>query len=354
VHRALLGLTVITLACASVSAQAPARPSADARASTIARARVWSATDIPSQNLRTGPQAKDGFAPGAMVVCDYLDKKLSGASPKFACNFGEADEVKVKFGGTNGEVYGEVAASRLLWALGFGADRMYPVKVVCRGCPRAFGGIAKISGEQLFDPAVIERKASGTELTPDGEEGWSWKELDLVDERAGGARKAERDALKLLAVLLQHTDTKPQQQRLVCLEEPTPDGECGRPFMMINDVGLTFGRANQANTNVLSGVNLAEWSRTPVWKNGEGCVGNLPRSFTGTLKDPIISEDGRVFLASLLTQLSDAQLHDLFDVARVTLRPRSPVSGRSGFPAVQEWVDAFKNKRQQIIDRRCA
>ena len=68
------------------------------------------------------------------------------------------------------------------------------------------------------------------------------------------------------------------------------------------------------------------------------CVGNLPRSFTGTLKDPVISEDGREFLADLLEQLSDAQLNDMFEAARVDPEP---------------WTRAFKAKRQQIVDRRC-
>ena len=123
-----------------------------------------------------------------MVTCDYVDKKLSGNSPKFACRVGVDDEVKVKFGGTNGEVYGEVAATRLLWALGFGADWMYPVRVVCRRCPADFRGTALRDGSQEFDPAVIERKMAGTEFP--AEEGWSWKELDAVDETLGGASRA--------------------------------------------------------------------------------------------------------------------------------------------------------------------
>jgi hypothetical protein len=44
--------------------------------------------------------------------------------------------VKVKYGAGNSEVYGAVVATRLLWALGFGADAQYPVIVVCRGCSR--------------------------------------------------------------------------------------------------------------------------------------------------------------------------------------------------------------------------
>ena len=136
----------------------------------MARSRLWSPSDVASKDLKAGPRGPGSFQFHETVTCRYLDKKLSGKSPKFACVIGEDDEVKVKFGGTNGEVYGEVLATRLLWALGFSADRMYPVNVICQGCPDGFLGIERANDESRFDPAVIERKADGHEW---GEKGWS-------------------------------------------------------------------------------------------------------------------------------------------------------------------------------------
>jgi hypothetical protein len=205
----------------------------------------------------------------------------------------------------------------------------------------------------LLDPTAIERKYAGAEFGREGE-GWSWKELEMVSEAAGGAPRAHVDALKLLAVFLQHTDSKRQQQRLLCLEESRKGTTCAHPFMMINDLGRTFGRANLTNANFEGSVNLQEWSRTPIWRETRGCVGYLSKSLTGTLGNPEISEEGRQFLAKLLAQLSDAQLHDLFEVARFHLRPRSPKHGPSGFPDEQEWVNAFKQKRSEIEERRCS
>jgi hypothetical protein len=325
-----------------------------------------------------------------------VKKQLSGKSPKFACKIEPDDEVKVKYGGGNGEVYGEVAATRLLWALGFGADRMYSVKVICHDCPTSLNGTARNDHDTIFDPATIERKMPGVPFH--GDEGWSWPELDQVDEAAGGATRAQRDALKLIAVFMQHTDTKPQQQRLLCLEHSafpttsltatatgaastttasTTTGattapaatapaapaakrseavgiECTHPFMLLNDVGLTFGRANTFNDNTKGGMNLASWSKTRVWKHSKGCVGNLPKSMTGTLNDPEISEEGRQFLADLLMRLSDAQIHDLFEVSRAQLRLRDPGDVNSGYPTLDEWVTAFKEKRDEIVNRRCS
>jgi hypothetical protein len=379
----------------------PRAADGSARAKVIARSRVWMPTDVATLDIKAGPSDPTAFTFGQTVECTYVKKQLSGKSPKFACKIDADDEVKVKYGGGNGEVYGEVAATRLLWALGFGADRMYPVKVICHDCPSNLNGTIRSDRDSIFDPATIERKLPGAAFH--GDEGWSWAELEKVDEAAGGATRAQRDALKLIAVFMQHTDTKPQQQRLLCLDDSMPGTtttgaspatapptstaptsttppkttadtgtttattakpttaahsaaatECRHPLMLLNDVGLTFGRANTFNDNTKGGMNLASWSKTPVWKHAKGCVGNLPKSMTGTLNDPEISEEGRQFLADLMMQLSDAQIHDLFEVSRAHLRLRDPGDVNSGYATLDEWVTAFKDKRDQIVNRSCS
>ena len=354
----LLRASAAAVACATTACGPGSRPvltpdAARARVAVLARARLWAPTRVRSLDLRTGPAGPGAFTPGTTVRCTYVDTRLDGKSPKFICRIREGDEVKVKFGAGNGEVYGETLATRLLWALGFGADRMYPATVVCRGCPDALGGTPDGAGARRFDPAVIERRMAGREWSPDGSEGWAWNELNVVNPAEGGASRAQRDALKLLAVFMQHTDSKPQQQRILCLGERR-GASCRRPFLMISDVGLTFGRANPMNVNETGSVNLAAWRRTPVWKGDTGCTGNLPKSLTGSLDDPVIGEEGRLFLARLLDQLSDRQLHDLFAVAGVESRLRSPGDASSGYPPAAEWVEAFKEKRAQIASRRCS
>ena len=73
------------------------------------------------------------------------------------------DVVKVRYGADNGEVEGTVLATRLLWALGFGADGAYPVRLVCHGCsddPWNKRGCTQSS--HTFDIATIERSHPGT------------------------------------------------------------------------------------------------------------------------------------------------------------------------------------------------
>ena len=319
------------------------------RVAILRRSQVWRKTDIPSVNIRRGPTGADAFSPGQTVTCDFVKHKFSGHSPKFQCTRARDDSFKVKFGETNGEVFGEVAATRLLWALGFGADRMYPVRLVCRGCPKDLESEAAAApGEKVFESAAIERPADGDKIETFPDQGWAWQELDLLEPAAGGAPRAHLDALKLLAVFIQHSDNKSAQQRLVCL-----DKACERPFMLVQDLGLTFGSVTYWNRGELSSVNFDRWSSTPIWTQERGCVGNLPKSMTGSLQDPVISEEGRRFLASLLAQLSDAQIRDLFDVARFPSRmfPKGEPAASRG--SLDEWVRVFKEKRREIADRRC-
>jgi hypothetical protein len=54
-------------------------------------------------------------------------------------------------------------------------------------------------------------------------------------------------------------------------------------------------------------------------------------------------------------QLSDRQLRDMFEAGRAYLRPRAPsMLDPNGFPTADDWATVFKNKRAQIVDKRCA
>jgi hypothetical protein len=327
----------------------------DTRLAFIQAAQVWSRVDTPHLDLRTGPPGPGAFQPDEVVACDYVDATMHGASRKFKCAITPDDVVKVRYGRHNGEVQGSLMATRLLWALGFRADRVYAVRVRCRGCSSdPWHQHGRASGSHDFDPAVIERPPPGHEMRIDGKKsGWAWPELDLVEETAGGAPRYQRDALKLLAVLMQHTDNKSSQQRLLCLPGGlTADGRCEKPFMMLHDVGLTFGHANRWNHDSTGSVNFQEWVDTPIWKDGSSCVGDLSKSHTGTLGDPRITEAGRKFLADLLLQLSNRQLHDLFEAAGVERRTTKS-GGVKSQPNVEDWVAAFMHKRNEIVTHRC-
>jgi hypothetical protein len=354
-------LSLVVAFCCTVGLGAEDNPyrklSDSMRMDAIRRARVWTPVSVSDRNIKEGPRLKGAVRPGQTVTCQYSDKDSGGKTPKFWCTLAPGDHVKVKYGEDNGEVYAEVAATRLLWALGFGADGMYPATVVCEGCStdpfsdRQRKDPAPKDASHTFDPAVVERSAPGDIMESGKNSGWGWIDLNSVDQTRGGAPLAHRDALKLLAVLMQHTDTKPEQQRLVCLDRfkglpAKANGSCAHPFMMLGDLGKTFGAANFFNKDAPGSANLKAWSEAGIWRGDKDCVGNMNQSFTGTLDRPKISEDGRRHLSSLLEQLSDEQIHDLFEVAQFTRRDKATT--------IDDWVRVFKQKRAEIAGRRCA
>lgn len=334
----------------------------DERLDYLRRAHLWRPQTTGALDLLQGPPGPGSFRFDETVTCSYDEKEtagLDGATPKFACRIGASDVVKVKYGRDNGEVYAEVAGTRLLWALGFGADRIYPVRVVCRGCPadpwqeRA----AEPGAERTFDLAVIERKAPGEPIEVKGAEpGWAWYELGALDPTQGGAPAAHADALRLLAAFMQHGDNKDEQQRFVCLPDglvTRPDGSesCTAPFLMVSDVGATFARADLMNRNKMD---YQGWASVPVWRDRERCEAQLKRSWTGTLGHPVIGEGGRAMLASLLGALSDEQIRDLFRASRVERRGETIEAGESARPVtLDDWVAVFHRKRSEIAEKRC-
>jgi hypothetical protein len=367
--------------------------SAKDRLQAVRNATIFSPKPVGEADIMQGPsQETNQFQLhfNDKVICDFATpgSQMGGKTQKFACNItrvesanGEVqvlndqikeEPVKVKFGPNDNEVYAEVASSRLMWALGFYADAWYPVRVECHNCPsdpESGNGSRDI---RMFDPAIIVRKFKGHKMYEVGkdDEGWSWKELAQVN----GRPTFERDGLALLAAFIVHSDNKPPQQRLVCdkvkVDETTHPftTTCDNSKMLVQDVGATFGGGGSFTNNDGAKMNLDQWSGNGLWKKvGKGgpdspqCQARLKKSLTAKdgLEDPMVSEEGRRFLAGLMCQLSDSQVTDLFRMARVAQMPRyhnSDGSFKSTFTEdaiVRQWVDAFKKKREDLAAGRC-
>lgn len=327
-------------------------PADDARNLALRQARVWRPTDPAAVDLAANPRDPDGALSGAIVRCRYLPRPARGTTPKFDCVLPSGEVVKVKYGRT-GEIHAEVAASRLLAALGFGSDRMFLVpRLRCYGCVRApfytawafdYVHATALLARSIPDDAytdfewtAVERRHEGLAIESGSGSGWAFYELDPIDP-ARGANRAERDALRLAAILLAHWDNKAANQRLVCLDQTVP---CARPFAFVHDLGATFGPNK---------MNLDGWRAAPVWSDPARCTISM-RSFPyngGTFPDAHVSEDGRRLLARQLTALSAQQLSALFTAARFGEFHRG-----AGAPAdVSAWVRTFQEKVRQIAER---
>lgn len=326
------------------------------RADALRRAHVWHS---PTQPIAQAALARNPPGPGSFketdeVDCTFVPRAVGGTTPKFYCAVADGETVKVKYGASNPELPAEVAATRLLHAIGFETDRMYVVRSVrCRGCPpfpfEALECVAHTAASAclrgaspdhvvIVRGAVIERAAAGRTIESAPGEGWAWYELDAVDAGRGGSSRAELDAFRLLAVLLAHWDNKAGNQRLICPPgSEGRDGACAAPLAMIHDLGATFGPLK---------LDLPNWRRTAVWSDRAGCRVSL-KSMPfggGTFPDREISEGGRQLLLRLLHQLSRDQLRDVFAAAGVARFEQVVAEGRDP----DAWADAFIAKVREI------
>jgi hypothetical protein len=339
---------------------AAARPSSpivspELRDRALKRATIWQPTDVASFDFSANPPDPSGALSESIVRCRYLPEAADGTAPKFDCVLRNGEVVKVKYG-PSGERFAEIAASRLLTALGFGADRMYWVpRVRCEGCPpfpfhtawlldrlHARAAIAPhLSSDRPtdFEWVAVERKHEGETIKSQEDKGWAWYELDQIEPRPGATR-AEVDALRLAAILLAHWDNKSSNQRLVCLD-PQPlstTRPCARALAMIQDLGATFGPKR---------VELENWMATSVWKDPRRCtvsMRQLPYD-GGTFPDTQISEGGRQLITRQLSALTDGQIVALFSGARFS----EFTGGRGAEADPNVWAQRFRDKVQEIV-----
>ncbi len=301
--------------------------------------------------MSKNPIDPSGLLSTALVECRHLEKPAGGTSPKFDCVLGDGEAVRVKYGMTQ-EIHAEIAASRFLTALGFGADRVYSIRRLrCYGCPRdpyyttktldyvhARGVVAQTmpdEGYTDFEWVAVERHYDGVTIAATHDQGWAWFELRDADAAVPRLR-AERDALRLVAVLLAHWDNKAENQRLMC-KSPDADGSCADAIAIIQDLGSTFGPDR---------VNLEAWTKTPVWIDRAACRISM-KMFPyegGTFPDAQISEAGRRLLARQLAALNDEQVRTLFAAARF------PEAEGKDSTRAKAWAQVLSAKIREIVD----
>ncbi len=348
-------------ACDSTSAEQAPQPSRvqkskkvsdEERRDALSRAMVWRHPDVPISRAHLGADA----AQAQSINCRFAITELGGTAPKFDCTLENGERIRIKYG-RSPEIPSEVAAARLLHALGFGADNMMLVeRVRCYGCPaepfitmrslglvgaeELYGKIANPSAYKEFEWVAVERKHWGRSIETDTVEGWAFFELDQIDPKKGGAPKTHVDSLRLLSVLIAHWDNKSENQRLVCLSQADwPEGgRCARPLAMLHDIGGAFGPRK---------VDLEQWEKVSIWGDRASCTATMETlPYNGATFKPVrISEAGRRHLSTLLAQLSDAQIAALFAGARF-----DQSKGMIGFTTtpVSEWVRVFKQKVREI------
>lgn len=377
----------------------------------LAGATIWKPSGVPTaEQIREGPPGRSplqGIERDASgeVTCTY--EKGGAGSPgrtaKFTCRTASGRSLRVKYYDGNPqtgnrEVFAEVIATRLFWALGFDADPVYPVIVRCLECP-ANPMTGKGPRESRRYVGIVEAAYEGIIITTNGDpnQGWRFRELrEAVATLPAGEQQARQktyqDALALLSVFVQHGDRKPSQQRLVCRSPLDPSaGEvqtidndegfhlpifvesrnrraCQETVATAQDLGATFGGAGQFTSNVRAKAHLSSWAGTAMFaarslKDSRGgapppCRGNLAPSGSAEAEpNPPIGDAGRRFLHERLSALTPAHIRALFEAAHLDelKEPQQWRDRSSGqlLTGVDAWVAVFQRKVEEIGSTSC-
>jgi len=368
----------------------------EGRMAYLAHAVIWNEPPpLTPTELRDGPRDvfPEAFAHATTAIpCTFVEpgKELSGQSPKFECRTENGELLRLKYWNPatesgNREVFATVAATRLMWAIGFNAVPSLSISVLCERCPAnpmtGDGPVSTRSYLALVQP-WLERPAIVSSGNLD--QGWSWRELDkAIDSLPPGEERTRQrtyfDALTLLGVLMQHGDRKAAQQNLYCdslmdvtqgevtldsgygrwiVEHPGASA-CKRAAVVIFDVGATFGGAGHWSRESTAKMNLDQWRRQSIFLHtGDGtCRGRLNSSVTagaGGEPDPVISEEGRRFLAERLHAFTHEHVRALFEAAhadQLVERRQAPYTPSSD--VIEAWARTFEEKVREIDARTC-
>ena len=286
------------------------------------------------------------------VSCTFVPHAPGGTSLKFDCALDDGEVIRVKYA-HQPEIHAEVAATRLLAALGYASDHVYMVHLVhCRGCPvnpfvttlllDAIGvdgdhtSRATGTDRRDFEWVAVERKFDAAPIEDEARAGWAWWELKNVE-----APRVELDALRLVAVFLAHWDNKADNQRLVCMDQPfEQDAQaCRDSVLMIQDVGATFGPTK---------VNLSQWHHMPLWADRATCTVSMHAMpyRGGTFGDAQISDAARVRIGTALASFSDADLRTWFTDARFPQFYESTDDEKD----LDGWIAAYRDRVAQILN----
>lgn len=252
--------------------------------------------------------------------------------------------IKVKYstGDNRGrEVHTEVAASRLFWALGFPADRVYPARVFCRGCTgdpfddiRTEDENRARSGTSYFPRASVEHKLPGRPIQTEEDQGWSWKEA-YAHAKPDPARRSEFEAYVLAANLIHFHNGLDKQNTLVCESGGWDEasGACSTPVAYLDDMGASFGGGSSRASHSL-------FVRNTVFTTAGACALRADLAGFGG-----VSEAARQLLVRRLDALSEPMVRTIFEVAGFT--PEN--TGAS----LEQWTAAFTARIREVKAASC-
>jgi hypothetical protein len=248
-----------------------------------APAVIWrEPTDIKTRDLYWGPGGQEDAPKGSLT---YIQEKFNGVNPKFDVRDEDGIRWGVKFGK---EARPEVAATRLVWAVGYFTNEDYYIHdLPTKGLPQLSRGQEYMSHGQIAD-ARLKRHLKGEHKIAD----WSWDHNPFVGTK-------ELHGLEIMMEIICNTDLKPANQHVY-------DEKGIEQRYIAADIGSAFGKAGK--TLGRSKGNLADYLSEPLIKN-------VASDYVDFWHFKHIPKTDAEWIGGWLAQLSDEQISDCFRAA---------------------------------------
>ena len=252
----------------------------DQAAAVNTSAVIWEQVDVAGRDLYMGP---GGSLRPALDKLTLIGRQSGGNNLKYRVKDANGVEWVVK---AADESQAEVAATRLLWAIGYHTEIDHAVQKF---------SILKVGS---FKNVRFEARPEHIKRL----DRWSWASNQFL-------RSREFDGLKIMMALINNWDLK--DENTVILEHG------GKQHYVVSDLGSSFGKLADKNYS-RSGrsVNDAEdYAKDPFVKGvNNGVIEFHYRGINQDLMKGVPVESAR-WLADLLLQLSDKQIADAFRAA---------------------------------------
>lgn len=249
--------------------------------------------DIAARDLFWGNGAKER-APQPPFT--FVEEDTDGTQPKVIVRDANGREWSAKFGD---EVHSGIAASRIVWALGYGADEIYFVdKGRISGATGLKTAAKAIGPDGSFTKASFRLRDARTERA---KERWTFANNPFAGSK-------ELSGLAILMTMITSWDIQGDRNNRI-FENGNED------VYVVTDLGATFGKMGVLLTP-RSKWDLEDFRKEEFIEKVENGMIDLDyEGYGGINKVPL--EHARWF-AGLASQLTDTQLEDAFRAAGAT------------------------------------
>jgi hypothetical protein len=234
----------------------------------------------------------------------FIEEKLTGTVAKVVVKDANGTIWDVKLAGE--ESHPEVAANRLVWALGYPVQEMY---FVHEGRIDGAHDLKRAKEYIKADGSFVAARFRRRDANVSEAEGWAFSTNPFKDAR-------ELSGLIILMAMINNWDTDDTKNQEVLVVK-TPEGVVER-WYAATDLGASFGRFKGPQGTPIKWT-LSEYEKDPLVAGVQGETLVLDYQAYGTPVTRVPLEHARWF-ASLVGRLSEEQVRSAFKAAGASAR----------------------------------